>query len=214
MLFHSFLLQQTFYNDTLFLKWLNIKNCINHFSLYTLFGTLCSMGSFLVHLKINILFYWWKEFLIWPMSYGLVLKMQWIRSQHNLDTWWSDTVIFWGVSNDFASSSPNKIWALGAVKLWLFYSKSIKKLGFIVTQKNMGTCCSDTVIVYSGSFKQLSIIVILKNLVSWCSDTAIVYSGNCKRLSIVTNRNSWNQRVFCVWVGYRLSLNNNRRFII
>ena len=41
--------------------------------------------------------------------------------------------------------------------------------------KNMGTFCSDNTIVYSRSLKQLSIIITQKNMVPWCSGTVIVF---------------------------------------
>ena len=147
MTFQYFWLKQTLNNDTLMTKLANIKNQINNFSKCTWFGTLCSMVSFYVHLNTNILFYRWRDFITWPMSYVLVLKFQWIRSQHIMGTWFSETVIFLGsfkqlciittqkicalvavtmwffimeISKDWAYSSTNKIWSLGEVIIWLF----------------------------------------------------------------------------------------------
>ena len=161
MTFQYFLLQQTFNNDTLMTKLANIKNQINHRSKCTWFGTLCSMVSFYVHLNTNILFYRCRDFITWPMSYVLVLKFQWIRSQHIMGTWFSETVIFLG---------------------------SFKQLCIITTQKNLGTFCSDNVIVYYGNLKGLGIFINQQNMVTWWSDTMIVYYGSFKRLSIVTTQ--------------------------
>ena len=58
--------------------------------------------------------------------------------------------------------------------LW-FFSGSLKQLGIVLTQQNMGTWCSDTVIIYYGSFKQISIVATMKNMVTWCSDTVIFF---------------------------------------
>ena len=114
-------LQQSFNNGILLLKLFNINNWINKFSQCTCFVTLWSMGPFTTHLKTQILFPGWRGFLIWHMSYAFVLIFKWIRYQQNMGTWCSDTVIiFWGVSKDYALSSLQEIWTLGAVTLQLF----------------------------------------------------------------------------------------------
>ena len=104
-----------------------------------------------------------------------------------------------------------KIWALGAVTPWLLgvgskycAPSSFKKSGYLVqwncdcllwesqttdhhqNPKNMGPCCSDTIIIFSGYFKQLSISI---------------------------NRNILNQHVFWVCVGYRFFSGYVRRLI-
>ena len=113
------------------LKWLNLKNLMNHFIQCKWFGKLCSMVSFTIHFKTRILLYGWGEFLTCPISYVRVLKLQWIR--------------------------PNKIWALDEVKLWLFLWKfqmtgnrhHTTKYGHLVQWH-----CD-----FSGSFKRLVIII-------------------------------------------------------
>ena len=95
MLFQLFRLQQTFKNCTLLLKWVNLNNWIKTFSQFTWFVKLCSIGTFTIHLKANMIFSGWRKFLTWSMSYFPVLTLQWIRSK--------------------------KIRSLGAVTLWLFF---------------------------------------------------------------------------------------------
>ena len=96
----------------------------------------------------------------------------------------------------------------------IVYSGSIKWLGVFIAQKNLGSWFSDIVIVYSGSFKIPSIVRNQQNMVPWCSDTVIFFSGSFKILIIFINRNIWNQYVFCLWVGYKFVLDNVIKFIV
>ena len=52
ILFLLFWLQQTFNNDTLLIKWFNLKRLINKFSQCIWFGTLFCPGIFPINLKI------------------------------------------------------------------------------------------------------------------------------------------------------------------
>ena len=93
MLFQSFWLQWPFKNYTIMFKWLNIKNLITQFIQLYLFFTLCCMSSVPVHLKVKTLCSRRREFLTYPMSSVVVLKLQWIILKPNLISFCSGTVV-------------------------------------------------------------------------------------------------------------------------
>ena len=82
-------------NYTLMLKWINVKNSINHFVQHTWFGTLCRMSTFTIFLKTNTFFSWWRKFLT-----GI----------------WKFLLIYFCVG-----AVPINDCAPGEVKLWLFF---------------------------------------------------------------------------------------------
>ena len=84
MLFQSFWLQWPFKNYTIMFKWLNIKNLITQFIQLYLFFTLWCMSSVPVHLKVKTLCSRRREFLTYPMSSVIVLKLQWIILKLNV----------------------------------------------------------------------------------------------------------------------------------
>ena len=108
------------------------------------------------------------------MSSIIVLKFYWIRSQQNLGTWCSDTVIL----------------VLG----------SFKVLCIVITQNNQGTWFSDTVIVYSGSLKRPRITKIQKHMGPWCSDTIIIF------LRISNDWASLSTEIFDINMSFEYSL--------
>ena len=98
----------------------------------------------------KILFYGWREFLTWNMLFVLVLILQWIISQHNLGTYYSDTVVvFWefqmAVHFNHQTKPGNLVKWHCACLFWEF-----QKTGHHHHPTNLGTWCSDTVIVLWG----------------------------------------------------------------
>ena len=142
-------MQQPFNNYTLLFKIFNCSNQINQLSQCTWLGTLCSMVCFPTHSKTKILFlgggsFWpglWVMFLCWHLSqsdtnkiwsldavtpwlfFGGVSKDCTLSPTKTIRVLGALTLLLFfllGVSNYWASSKPNKIWALGAVILELF----------------------------------------------------------------------------------------------
>ena len=109
-----------------------------------------------------------------PVSSVILLKLQWIRYKNNMVNWCSDAVIFLGgfkwlcIVITQQQQNSNMI----------AYFRSLKLLGIVITQQNMGNWCSGTVIVYSGVFKRLSFAITQQILVPWCSDTVIGFLGD------------------------------------
>ena len=107
-------------------------------------------------------------------------------------------------------------------------------------QQNLGTLCSDTLIVVFRSFKEMCIVITQKtrHLSKWHCDILLwgsqstehhhnptkygpllqvhsnCFSGSFKRLSIVFNRNIWDQYASWEWVGCRLVFMDDRRISV
>ena len=125
ILIWSFWLKQPFNNETFMIKWVSIHYWINKFRQCTWFGTLFSTGNFTIHFKICIF-------------------------QGGSIFWHFLWVIF--LCWNFSESDPNKICSIDAV-IMIFLYGNFKWLGIVITQQNLYTWCSDTMIVFLGVSK-------------------------------------------------------------
>ena len=134
----------------------------------------------------------------WVVSSSIWKKRYYFPGRGNV---WPDLWVMF-LCRHCSESYPNKILARGAVKLCV-----------ILTQWNLGTWCSDTVIVSYGKLKRPSIIINQKNMGPWCSDIIIVF-WEFQMTDHRHQQKNWNQHVFWVWFGCILVLNDDSRFIV